>query len=291
MQVYVSIQGTTYGPFSPDEVRQKLDSGEIETTDLVCYDGTNWITVQQFEEYNLLPPSKIIKRKQGNDDGDEWPVGCTVVASLVGVAILAAVAAILYLYYDNTQGEAYFEREKAKEYKELENDYSIAAFKTKLPDGVYTFVLNCNLGDRMPSSFSKSLKQVFMCLRCQDENYDSIYAYLPQNSDAGKYVFEKLKDGKKHQLKLSLFYPPNTDPEVNTTFVDEVDGRKVDWSDESLLKNMKNASNDLKPPLKFHFLIANQFFQGLRRKYEIHRNLKQPRPERREDVASLGVGS
>ena len=28
--------------------------------------------------------------------------------------------------------------------------------------------------------------------------------------------------------------------------------------------------------------IANQFFEGLLRHYEIHGNLKQPRPERRE---------
>lgn len=62
MQIYISIEGQSYGPFTADEVRQKLDKGELRTKDYACYDNANWITIGDLELQNLLPLSKVIKR-------------------------------------------------------------------------------------------------------------------------------------------------------------------------------------------------------------------------------------
>ena len=64
MNIFVAVEGITYGPFSLEETREKIDSQELKPSDLVCYDNKSWVTVETLESMAILPPSRIIRRSQ-----------------------------------------------------------------------------------------------------------------------------------------------------------------------------------------------------------------------------------
>lgn len=45
MQIYVSKAGQQFGPYTIDELRYHVLSGNCSAGDLACYDGQNWVTV------------------------------------------------------------------------------------------------------------------------------------------------------------------------------------------------------------------------------------------------------
>lgn len=45
MQIYVSKAGQQFGPYTIDELRYHVLSGNCSAGDLACYDGRNWVTV------------------------------------------------------------------------------------------------------------------------------------------------------------------------------------------------------------------------------------------------------
>jgi hypothetical protein len=57
---------------------------------------------------------------------------------------------------------------------------------------------------------------------------------------------------------------------------------KPTWTNKELVALVPTKRQPGESKREWSERIANQFFEGLRRHYEIHGNLKQPRPERRE---------
>ena len=45
MQVYLTKDGASQGPFSVEQLRQYMETGHCRVTDYACHDGTNWVTV------------------------------------------------------------------------------------------------------------------------------------------------------------------------------------------------------------------------------------------------------
>ena len=43
MQIHIHKDGTTYGPYPLEQVRQHLKAGNFSVNDHACHDGTNWI--------------------------------------------------------------------------------------------------------------------------------------------------------------------------------------------------------------------------------------------------------
>jgi endonuclease YncB( thermonuclease family) len=46
MQIYVHIDGKTHGAYSIDQLRQYVQAGSFKEDHLACYDGKNWVKVQ-----------------------------------------------------------------------------------------------------------------------------------------------------------------------------------------------------------------------------------------------------
>lgn len=47
MQVYVSKNATSYGPYSLEQLRKYIKAGNFTTADMACFDGQNWVPVAQ----------------------------------------------------------------------------------------------------------------------------------------------------------------------------------------------------------------------------------------------------
>ena len=45
MQVYLTKNGASQGPFSVGQLRQYMETGHCQATDYACHDGTNWVTI------------------------------------------------------------------------------------------------------------------------------------------------------------------------------------------------------------------------------------------------------
>ena len=47
MQIPIHKDGKTYGPYSLEQVRQYLKTGNFTGNDLACHDGANWIKLSE----------------------------------------------------------------------------------------------------------------------------------------------------------------------------------------------------------------------------------------------------
>ena len=47
MQIHIHKDGTTFGPYPIEQVRQYLKAGNFTGSDLACHDGANWIKLSQ----------------------------------------------------------------------------------------------------------------------------------------------------------------------------------------------------------------------------------------------------
>ena len=57
MQIHIHKDGKTYGPYSLEQVRQFLKTGNFTGNDLACHDGANWIKLSQVPRITLEPGS------------------------------------------------------------------------------------------------------------------------------------------------------------------------------------------------------------------------------------------
>ena len=57
MQIHIHKDGKTYGPYSLEQVRQYLKTGNFTGNDLACHDGANWIKLSQVPRITLEPGS------------------------------------------------------------------------------------------------------------------------------------------------------------------------------------------------------------------------------------------
>lgn len=64
MQIYLSKDGTQYGPYDLEQLRYYVEQRNFSISDLACYDGKNWVKVSQVPGLvNTYPKSPPVSPK------------------------------------------------------------------------------------------------------------------------------------------------------------------------------------------------------------------------------------
>ncbi len=142
MQIHIHKNDKTYGPFSVEQIRGYLKTGNFSPEDHACHDGANWTKLSQVP--GIIPRSKT-QAKPIEEPGkvQESPVRKLVgIKSLiVGFFLLIVVSAVVLTYYlligdeENitapaTRGESLFTLTP----EQVVSVYDGDTFKIDLPD-------------------------------------------------------------------------------------------------------------------------------------------------------------
>jgi hypothetical protein len=95
------------------------------------------------------------------------------------------------------------------------NPMSVAAYKATRPREPQTFTLDCEL---TTSRYGPTWLETRYAARLHDNNYDSLYGEVAKDSAAGRALFEALKDGREHRLRVVI--RPAEDADGSADFVD-----------------------------------------------------------------------
>ena len=57
MNIYIHKEGTNYGPYSIEQVKEYVQQGSFTLQDQACHDGQNWIPVAQLPGVAPVSPS------------------------------------------------------------------------------------------------------------------------------------------------------------------------------------------------------------------------------------------
>lgn len=97
MQIFVMIDGNRHGPYSPEEVRQYLATGQLQPQMPACYEGkTDWQPLETFPEFAV--PAAKPGRKPGRS---RTPLYASLAA---GAVALCAVAGWLLWHGKQSNG-------------------------------------------------------------------------------------------------------------------------------------------------------------------------------------------
>lgn len=57
MQAYVHKDGKNLGPYTIQELKNRVENGDLAQEDLACHDGENWVTISQVPGFeSSIPP-------------------------------------------------------------------------------------------------------------------------------------------------------------------------------------------------------------------------------------------
>jgi len=57
MQAYVHKDGKNLGPYTIQELRDRVENGSLDREDLACHDGENWVKIAQMPSFERsMPP-------------------------------------------------------------------------------------------------------------------------------------------------------------------------------------------------------------------------------------------
>ena len=90
MQIVVRKDNQQYGPYTIEQLRGFVDSGNFTTADMACPDGQNWVQISQLLGLNQGPPITIVqptpqRKTSGNRaSGNSNAVPVAVISALAG---------------------------------------------------------------------------------------------------------------------------------------------------------------------------------------------------------------
>ena len=73
MQAYVHKDGKNLGPYTIQELRDRVENGSLDREDLACHDGENWVKIAQMPAFECSmppppPPSSVPPPIGGTSD-------------------------------------------------------------------------------------------------------------------------------------------------------------------------------------------------------------------------------
>jgi hypothetical protein len=125
-----------------------------------------------------------------------WIVG----GSAVGVLLLGLIGILIIVSVSS--GRRAGQTAKAQ----LPDDMTLAAYLVQRPDKPTRITVVCNLDDYYNFAYSNSASTHYGMRIKQDSPYASDHAWVLKESEAGRAVFEALKDGTEHTLTLAMVW-------------------------------------------------------------------------------------
>ena len=111
MQIHIHKDGKTYGPYSLEQVRQYLKTGNFTGNDLACHDGANWIKLSEVPAIAPAKPNSVGKQVEEPTKVEAKPAKKLLGIKLLIVGfflalVISLVGLTYYLLGSHAEGES-----------------------------------------------------------------------------------------------------------------------------------------------------------------------------------------